>query len=437
MGILQNNKFGSSIQKLRNADWSLNLLLSYIFSIPFVSAFSFTGTISIPLVLGVVLFLQMITKILRSGTLPADFVGFDIVLLFFFLFVILFSFLVNGWGNSKSMNHTIAYLSTFLLFYIGVKFTLFSIGNKNKVFKRVLQFVTYVTCISAIFANVEFISANFLNLDLNEYIPRGKEEEEFYNPTTIELFVRARAFATESGHFTFMMELFTPLVIYYLCFSGYCKWHSLVKIIVVLIIFFSFVFAASSASFVIIPLALLIAALVHIKSIFLYVRKYPGKFIVASAVPLLLLMLFNYFFSLSSLILLSVVDKLDSGSAYDRQDRIDFFFDKFSHFNPINKVVGIGPAGFSNLGFDDSKSILSLYYSITFEAGFLGVLLMLSFVIYILGNALKIKKSIGFFLLVSIISGIIHYYFIANYWYPWFWFIAAFSVFCNKRFLHE
>jgi len=373
----------------------------------------------------------MVIKIIQTAALPPGFMGFDVVIIFLFLLTVVFSFLINGWGNSKSLNHTVAYLSSFLLFYVAIKFTLFNARDKNLVLKRTLQFITYTTIISAIFGNIEFISANVFHVNLNDYIPRPTEDEAWYDATVLGIFFRARGFAPESGHFAFMMELFSPLTVYYLYFSHHCKWRKFLKALIVVVIVFSFVFAVSTASFVILPLALLVASLIYSKSIFLYIKKKPAKFIISTAAVSAIVFLFNYFLSIYALIILSITNKMDSFSLYDRQERIDFFNDKFTHLPFINNLIGTGPAGYNILGFDESKAILSLYYSITFELGFFGLLLLLFFFLYIIFQTLRIRTSIGFFLLVSVFSGVMHYYFISNFWYPWFWFIAAFVVFYN------
>ncbi len=434
MDILQNNKHGTFLQSLLSIDfWSKNLLLLYIFTMPFVSAFAFSGTISLPLIFAVVLFMIMGVEIVLSGKFPRGFIGFDVVILFIFLFFVLLSFGINGLGNTLSLNHTIAYISTFSLFYVTIKFTFFCIKDKDLLFKRVIQFITYTTIISAIYANAEFISSNFFDVDLNDYVLRPSAAEESYKPTVLAFFYRARGFATESGHFTFMMELFSPLAVYFMYFSGFCKWHPSIKALLSVIIVFCFLFAVSSASFVIIPLAVFLASLIHMKRIFFYIKRQTFKFFAVSGIVAVIIILFNYFFSFYALILLSISDKLDSNSFEDRQQRVNFFYDKFSHFDLIKKIIGVSPAGFDIMGFDESKAILSLYYSITFEIGLLGLFLILLLFIYFFFHALNIKKTIGFFLLISIISGIFHYYFIANFWYPWFWFIAAFTILCSKH----
>ena len=434
MDILQNNKPGTSLQKRLGLDYlSRVIFLLYIFTMPFVSAFAYSGTISLPLIFAVFLFVIMSIITVRSLRLPYGFMGFDLVIIFFFLFVAVFSFIVNGWNNSKSLNHTIAYLATFLLFYVTIKYTLFNIKDKNWGFKKVLQFITLITIISAVYSNVEFISSNIFGININDYIPRPSEEEAYYDATVLGLFYRARGFAAESGHFTFMMESFSPLAVYYMYFSGLCQWRKFLKGLIVFAIICSFIFAVSTASFVIVPAALFIASIIYIKRIFLYIKKNTAKFLLTAGILSVIVFLINYFFSVYALILLSISDKMDYGYDY-RKENIDFFFNKFFQLDIIKKVIGTGPAGNVVLGYDESNAILNLYYSVSFEMGLLGILLLLFLFFYFIYIAIKVKSNVGFFLLMSIISAMMHFYFIGNFWYPWFWFTAAFSIFCSKKF---
>ena len=438
MDILQNNKPRAELQRGLTIEYiSYILLLLYIFTMPFVSAFAFTGTISLPLIFAAVLFMLMIIKVLRTLKSPKGFLGFDILIILSFLFFDVLSFVINGWGNATSFNHTVAYLSTFLLFYVAIKFTLFSISDKNLLFKRILQFITYTTLLSAFYSNVEFISANFFDLNLNNYIPRPSEAQEFYDALAVSLFYRARGFAPESGHFAFMMELFSPLAIYYMYFSDFCKWRKLLKFVAIILIFLSFIFAVSTASFAIIPASVFMASLIYVKSIFSYIKRNLRKFILATVGASAGIFLFNYFFSVSALIILSISEKLDSTSLYDRQARTDFFYNIYSHLNLTQKVIGAGPAGVIVLGFDQFNAILNLYYSVTFELGIAGLILLLLFFSYIILKVIKIRTRFGFFLLISVISGVLHYWVIANFWYPWFWFIAAFTIFYSHFFSKE
>jgi hypothetical protein len=433
MDILQDHKRWQPLPGRKGLDyWSRMILMLYILTMPFVSAFAFTGTISWPLIFAVFLFLIMLVKIIQAAALPPGFMGFDLVIIFLFLLTVVFSFLINGWGNSKSLNHTVAYLSTFLLFYVAIKFTLFSAPDKNLVLKRTLQFITYTTIISALYGNIEFISANFFGLNLNDYIPRPTEDEMFYNPSVLGLYFRARGFAPESGVYTQLLELFGPLVIYYMFFSNYCRWRKIFKILSTISIIFSIIFAASSATFIALPLSILFSSLFYIKKIFRFYLKKTWKFYLKSFFVLFLIFLVNSYLTLYTSIVLSLTQKLDSSSFDQRQEKIDFFYSEFSKFNIANKLVGSGPAGSVVLGFQNEGTIISLYYNITFELGLIGLFLLLFFFGYLFVNSILIRSKIGFFLMISLISGIIHYYVVHNYWVPWFWFIGAFIVFYKK-----
>ena len=205
------------------------------------------------------------------------------------------------------------------------------------------------------------------------------------------------------------------------------------RAVLVFLIVCSFIFAVSTASFVIIPLAVAFASIIYIKSILRYIKKKTARFLYTTAIVSVIVLLINYFFSVYALILLSITSKLNNGYDY-RQANIDFFFNKFFQFDIIKQFTGTGPAGVIILGYDQSTAILNLYYSIPFELGYLGLFFLLFLFGYFIWNAVRIKNKIGFFLLISLVSGMMHYYFISNFWYPWFWFVAAFAIFCNKRF---
>jgi hypothetical protein len=434
MDLLQNDKHIKQLKGWMNIDYLCRVLLSlYILTMPFVSAFAFTGTISLPLIFAVFLFTLTVLNILKSGKFPPRFLGFDILIISLLLFFDVFSFVLNGWGNSKSLSHTVAYFVSFILFYITIKLTLFFINDKKKIYRRVLQLLTYTVLFSAIFANAESILNNFFGIDVNNYIPRPNEGEEYYGALALGFLYRARGFAQESGHFTFMMELFFPVALYYMYFSGLCKWHKFFKALSVFCVFLSFIFAVSAASFIILPVSFLISAIFYMKMIFRYLRLHLTKFFIITISVTVITGILNYFFSFYTFISLSVLGKLSSGSYDDRQDRVEFFYENFSRFDLVKKLIGGGPAGFDILGYRQGYSILSLYHSIAFELGLTGLLLITLFMLYSFLNCLAIKNRIGYFLMVAFISGVLHYFIVANFWYPWFWFITSLIIFYKEN----
>ena len=384
MDILQNNKHRTPIPGwLGITFWNKRLLQLYILSLPFVSAFSYSGTITISVLLAACLFSLMTISILEFLKSPPGFIGYDLVLFGLLTIITIFSFMVNGVGNSTSFNHTIAYTTTFLIFYGAVKFSLFRPHNKEWVFLQVLKGLAYVTFISALFANAEFISNNFFDHDLTQYIPRPGEENDTYRPTAIGLFYRARSFSPEPGHFAFMLEMFAPVTIYFMYFSGLCKWNGFFKGFTVVLIVLSFIFAVSTASFVIIPAAVLLASIIHFKKIVAFLKRQTTRFYLTSAVITGITLFINFTFSISSLLLLSITDKKEHGLDY-RQENINFFFQKFFTFDFTQQMIGAGPAGVNILGYDEQSAILNLYYSVCFETGYLGLFLLLALFSYFL-----------------------------------------------------
>jgi hypothetical protein len=348
---------------------------------------------------------------------------FETIPLLFFILLVWLSYFVNGWGNSKSLNHSIAYSVSLLVYFLLVKLVIIQLNSGEKFLIRLLTLLTLTTLLSATFACIEFILKNFYGIDLGSLVPRGDLQE--YDALAIELFQRARGFAIESGHFTFMMEMFIPITIYFLFFSNYCRWPTIVKITFLVICFASIIFAASSASFLILPGVLLVTIVIYRKRFGLFIAKHKRIVIFYSGLATAFVILLNKYFSLYTLIVTSVIDKFDSNSYDEREYRYRFFYDIFPAQPIIQKIIGVGPSGFRLLGYDDSYVIISFYLNVTFELGLLGVFFLLLFLALIIYKCLCWKSPMAPFVFASILGGAAHYYIIGNYYYPWFWFVCA------------
>jgi hypothetical protein len=409
------------------------LFIAYIVTMPFSSAFALTPVITFPVLFGSILFLFMIFRIIFSIIRHDSFWKFDTYIILILVIEILFSFFVNGLGNRKSFNHTIAYFVTFCLFYLTIKYIFIFYVDKNSFYSFILPLLSGVTFFCALFSCAEFLLYNFFSFDPNQYVPRVNEDAAYYDAMALGSFYRARGFASESGHYTFMMELFSPITVYYLFFSKKCHFSLFFKFMTCILIFFSFLFTVSAASFIIVPLSILVTSVIKYKTVFLMLKKEKYRFLMVLIFFSLIFFLLERFYSIFSLIQLSIVGKIEFG-AYDyRNDLNLFFFYQFPKLSLVNQLIGVGPSGVQLLGYGQGYSILCLYYSIIFEIGILGFTLLFLFLFYVFWNLLKIRSSISFFLMISIFSGLMHYYFIANYYYPWFWFIAAIIIFYKKE----
>lgn len=433
MDILQRPEYRPKLPGyLRISYWTDLILLFYVFSMPFTSAFALTPVLPIPLIFCAFLFFLMLLQIINSKRFPNGFLGFDLIFVMCFLIFVVLSYLVNGRGVSKSLHHTLAYLSTFLLFYISVKFALFNSRNKQFLFKKVLVVLTWTIFISSVYVIVEFIFGNLLNININDYIPRPTEASTFYQGTVLAVFYRTRGFAAESGHFTFMIELLAPVAFYYLYFSGYCQWKRIFKTLYLFLVIFGFISAFSIASFIIVPIAIAVSSILYARPILYFVKKNATAFFISAFVVILIFVAINFVFPIFKFILLSIQAKL-GGYGYEyREDNLSFFFTHFSRFDITQKLIGAGPAGTVLLGFGTGHGILNIYFSFIFEIGLIGFLFFILLLIYGAYHIYKMRSSLGFLLSISLLAGMMHYYFIANYYYPWFWFILILSIFCGK-----
>ncbi len=399
----------------------------YIWLLPFVSAFALAPALPLPVIGGCIIWLAVLNNIFTRPVPVKYFMDNSLILGVFFLLCVWVSYLYNGWGVPKSTNHVIAYTSSILLFFIGpgLAFTYIRPSDASKI---IFRCIFYTTLLAAFFAVLEFLLKNMGVADINSLIPRPAVQE--FDALALSEFFRARGFAEESGHFALFLEVLSPLCFYYLFFSNSCFLPGYLKVICSLIIFLSWIFVISPASFVLVPLSYLASFFFFFQKI--HLKGMYQRLAIVGLSLLSLLFLLNLLYPVTDFFYLSVIEKLDSTSSEDRQVRIDFFFEYFQRGDVFNWFLGNGPAAFDILGFDDSKSILSLYYSILFEVGVLGFLILCCLFISVLVKITRLQPRQGFFVMASFISAAIHYYFVANYWFPWLWFLFALVIYLSK-----
>jgi hypothetical protein len=397
---------------------------------PFTSALTITSTLFPSIILGALLLLIMLRK-LFSGHIPivAKYNSADLILLTLFLCCVAASYLTNGLGNSKSLNHTIAYFSSFLIYYVSIRFSMINSERKEILFKKILLSLTIVCLFSSLYAITEFTLKNLGWEGFDALLPRANVERLEYDPLILGMFIRARGFAAESGHFMFMMELLSPITLYYLFFSNLSGLHKLLKVLIAALIFISMLFTGSIAGFLIIPTAFIITFLLRFNKSKLAFKHHKRNIIIRSISLLSIVLLINVYIPINDMINLAIEQKLDSSSRDDREQRNDFFFIEFPKLPLAKNIIGAGPAGTQIMGYSSGGSILTLYLSVCFELGVLGCLVFLLFMGIFYFMSISMKGNFGFFLTYSLVAGSLHYLIVANYYYPWFWFICALTFF--------
>ena len=130
--------------------------------------------------------------------------------LLFFWSLLTFSFIVMSNGE-KSLNHWFLWTFPFFSYYYVFKNELFQLFTLSEIKDKIFKYITYATLFACSFSVLEFCCKNFLDIDL-DFIPRGAVED--YNP--FDGFFRARSFVEESGHFSFFVEIFGPLSVFWI-----------------------------------------------------------------------------------------------------------------------------------------------------------------------------------------------------------------------------
>ena len=394
---------------------------------PFTSAFALTGTINLPIIVTFALFTYNVIETVQQKSLPANFISKEVMLICLFLLFVIISYCINGLPYSFSLNHTIAYLSSFILFLLSPFLFFINNADPNNLFKSTLKFIFWAVFISAVFSLFEFTLTNFFAINVTDFIPRANVKE--YDPLAISIFVRSRGFAEESGHYGFMMEILAPLSIYYLYFSNLCSFKFIYKNFATFCIVLSIITSFSVSTFILIPLSLLLALGLKFNLIRKDLKKHLKKILFIIFIVFIIWQIINAFIPLNEILKIALDEKFDSFSLNDRLERSNYFWQRFPKLPLENILFGSGPSWYKIFEHDDSYTFLSLYQTIAFENGLISLFIFLFSIFFITIKLFRIKHIISIFLLTSFIAGLMHYNSILNYWYPWFWFLLAFILF--------
>ena len=412
------------------------LLNTYIISMPFTSAFCISSSLSWPLIISscCTLFFILILLLGKKVSIPSR---KPFTLLILFLLAILVSFFINdvlftpsALIFGKTINHLFAYFASFINFYIVIVLLLNL--NRDKITPdSIAEIITWVLVFSCTFAIVEFIAKNIFSIDFDSIVPHPSVEK--MNALALgDIFrsIRARGLSEEPGHFAFMIDLFLPIAIYYLYFSPLCKLSKSIKIITLIIFIVTIILTFSTAAFFALPVGLFIS--------FGYFRKYLvtyfSKIIIAGIILFGSAFVLDSYFPIITQLAIDIDQKTsNSGSMDDRSLRSYLFQTYYGKAPVLNKMVGYGPSGYLRAGMEaDSDSFLVLYQTFIFESGIIGLLFFIGFLWSILLLIKHIIFPLNFFLFFSFILGIIHYFFVSNYWYPWYWFICAYITYIGS-----
>ena len=401
----------------------------YVFLMAFPSAFALSSSLPIYLVYLSLLVLWS----LFCFRIDYRFIRSDYFLIGF-LFIAQASFIINSLflfgGAGLGLGHVVAYLISVFGFYFVVRGML-SAYFKLKSRESIFAIIYYTTAFVSVFVIIEFFLKAYLMIPIDNYIPRPAVKE-------LEVlalgYFRARGFAEEPGHQAFYLEVMGPLAAYYL--YSHQKYVSFAVFLCVY--FVSILFTFSVASFLILPTSVIIVSTIYVlkkRNAFKKVHKGVLLFF-----ALFLFALFNLFSFYEVFSIKDIVDQVvskastSSTSGSDRVTRFHEFVNVFSDSSIFHLLFGFGPGAYKNLGIN---SVVSLYPTLLLETGILGLLFFLLFLLSLMVDIFRKTDLFGYFVAISFLSCVLHFIFISNYWYPWFWFLAALIVSLRRLTKHS
>ncbi len=409
---------------MRHSDMLKNVFYGYIFLLPFISAFALSPTLTLSVLWSLVLFFFVITRKRWSSLSRVE-----NALIFGLYLNIILSYVINGFLQSKPTNHLIAYTVTLLFFFVLINQVFIELEKKHTLTTLISKVLTYTILFASFFAIAEFGFKIYLGIDLNNFIPRPSRASYDFGALD-QLFTRVRGFANESGQHAMMMETFLPVSSFYLIYRS--NLPKMVSVFFITIFLLSLLFTFSGGAFLFFPMAILLT----LAYIFVFRRIKLKNILMASFVIVLANYLFGFIFryKITDVVSNIIFSKLNnSGSLNDRTNRFDAFLEKYQNADSFHQFFGYGPSGFRLVGLEDS--ILSLYPTVLFEAGVIGLGFFIAFLGYIYFIITQIKDPIKIPLMVGFLACCGHYWIVANYWAPWLWFLCAFilSVYREER----
>lgn len=317
----------------------------------------------------------------------------------------------------REFSHLLSYIGVIGLYYFGAKRLM---SNSELSRDAVAKLATVAFFAVVAFAFFEFLGKNFLGINIDALIPRFFDEE--YSPLQGGLFIRPRAWTSESGNFALYLEILTPILVFH--HLALHRWLLAASVLLLgsaaLVLTFS---AAGIAS--IFSATVLVYSYVGITGSGAARRQ--AKWVILGVIPLIIAVVISEMYE--PLLISTIVDKLtfqDYSSALDRlgrwQDAIELAQE--------NLGLGLGAGGF--LSGDLQFGVVSWWLQILLEGGLTAPILLAGFFLSAFRFALTRSRG-GIGVAIGTVAAALHYAVISDYWLPWVWFAIAWASFDEVR----
>jgi O-antigen ligase len=378
---------------------------------PFISAFALNPWVPLPLIYIIAAF---IVYVLLSSHVQQLFYSDDFYLLMMIVAGLIGMSLVIEYTGTKNLNHVAALSMTILFFYIVVRSLIAKLS-----FEKINSVLVLSLLMVSIFVIIEFIATNYFGVNFLKIIPYTRND--LSEALTIGNLARPRGFAEEAGHMAMFYELVLPLSVIY-----FRNKSTIVTSCYYLLIFTSFILLFSSAA---------IVSLILATFTILFLNFYKKQYLFALVILLMIILIFfssNFTqFYLEGTIFKKLQIFLSSSQQTDISviTRSERYSQAFIYFIS-SPFVGIGWGTVSQLavssriyaGVVSPGGFISLYAEILVASGVIGLTMFVLFLFRKIIRLMHSRDPASNMLLISILSLLLHYGFVSNYWFPMLWF---------------
>lgn len=393
----------------------------YVFLLPCTDLASGLGSrIALSTAAAFLMVAPAIVALMKRGGLPKPDASDALLMIVAVMSFVSFAASDNLVNEEKTLNHAFARPIAFVLFYWVPLVGLNAVSTLEST-RRALVGSMWTLTVWTLF---EYAWRNILGWSWSEWLPRLAAQIGDYEATSGGTVFRVRGTVEESGHLALCLELLMPLAIglQWGRTGRFPTWLALSGVVAVLA-------TVSTAAFTALPIAAAICLVPR-----MFVSQWTTRISARNALRVL------GFAAVLGVILVGVrarlqedlLHKYGEGDFGGRGSNVSVALEQLGRATPGEWLVGFGPG--SSYMVTSTGGILSLYVSSVFEMGLIGAVAFFGFLAREVWRARAMSRQSHFVMAYfGLISGLIHYAGVHNYWYPWLWFLAAMSRIVHTR----